>query len=64
MSRWEILSTRGIANRGPLTRSWQRLRSRSGLSRWFGLGPWHAALNTVREMRLALSFASAMVAQA
>jgi len=63
MSRWGVLSTNGLVTRRHLTESWERMRALPWMRRWLSLGPVQAALNTLREMRLALGFATAMVAQ-
>jgi len=64
MSRWRVLSTHGLTSRQRLSQSWQRVLNRTGLRRWLGLTPLQAVLNALREARLALSFAAAMLAQA
>jgi hypothetical protein len=63
MSRWPMLSTTGLASRQHLAKSWERLRAQSPPRRWLGFNPARAALTTARELRLAMSFVCALVAQ-
>jgi len=64
MSRWPLLSADGIHSRGNWAGPGDRTGAWSAIGRWLGATPLGKLVRLTREVRLGLSFVSAMVAQA